>query len=235
MADKSPVAADSAPLFQDRARELIRELSTLSLDEIQTLYKTSDSLTAKTREQIQNFDAAPETPALFAFRGEAFKTLDADSLPPDAVAFANEHLLIFSGLYGLVRPLDGIRPYRLDFNTPLKVAGRGLKAVWKADLNARMAKVLAPGETLVNLASAEYSSILTAPGVREAMVEIQFRERSGDTLKNLAIRAKQARGAMARHIICRGLTRAEELQSAEVDGYTFEPSLSSDREWFFVR
>ena len=146
----------SRPAFEAEARGLIRQLSSLSMEELKGLYKTSDALTRKTRDQIHGFERAEETPALLAFRGEAFKTLAPEEFSAGDMAFANAHLRIFSGLYGILAPLDAIRPYRLDFTTPLKVEGRGLTAFWKEGINAYFREWTAPGEELVNTSADFY-------------------------------------------------------------------------------
>ncbi len=235
MAGADVPPAQSRPAFEAEAGALIRELAPLSVAEVGILYKTSEALTRKTRDQIHGFETAPETAALTAFRGEAFKTLAPENFSPRDLAFANAHLRIFSGLYGILAPLDAIRPYRLDFTTPLKVEGKGLAAFWKERINSYFREWMAPGEALVNLASDEYSRILTPKGAPWVCIDLQFREKGDGKLKNLSVRAKQARGSFARYLIENRISSAGALKTAVVDGYAYEPTLSSEGEWFFVR
>ena len=228
-------AAMPRPTFESAARELIRQLSTLDFNGLKALYKASDALIQKSRDQIHGFDDAQAGPALFVFRGEAFKTLDAPSLSPEEISFAAAHVRIFSGLYGILSPLDAVKPYRLDFNTPLKINDQGMKAFWQERINLYFDQLLAPDEPLLNLASQEYASILQPQTLKGRMIQLQFRERAGEKLKNLSVRAKQARGAFAGHIIRRGITDPLALKEEAIDGYGFDPELSTEREWFFIR
>ena len=221
----------TTPAFDAEAADLILKLQALDMNGLAALFKTSEALTQKTREQIASFGETSRGPAIFSFRGDAFKSLGAEDFSPSDLAFAQRHLAIFSGLYGVLSPFDGIRPYRLDFNTPLKVDGGSLKAFWKKRLVPWFQNFLAPGEPLLDLASREYSSILDFPG----MIHFQFREGRGHDLKNVSVRAKQARGAFARYIIQQNLASPDVLKDVSLDGYEYDSGLSSPGEWFFTR
>ncbi len=223
------------PQFEQEAYQLIRALGPLDFPAVRKLFKTSDALTRKTCDQIREFDSADSGPAVFAFQGEAFKTLSPEAFTREQLEFANTHLRIFSGLYGVVCPLDRIKPYRLDFNTPLKIDKVSLKAFWQKRLIPYFEALLAPEEHLINLASDEYSSVLSSDFLKRKIIGIQFRERVDGKLKNLSVRAKQARGAFAAHIIKNSITRPDELQQICVDGYRYEEDHSSHQEWFFIR
>ncbi|MEH0021707.1 MAG: YaaA family protein [Desulfobacter sp.] len=223
------------PEFAGDAARLIRLLGAMDEAALQKLLKTNDALTLKTLGQIQGFDTADPGPAVFAFRGEAFKTLAPGQFDRDALAFCNAHLRILSGLYGVLRPLDRIKPYRLDFNTPLDVGGVSLKTFWRQKLVPYFEALAGPEEYIVNLASGEYSSALSSRALKQKMIHIQFRENTDKRLKNIPVRAKQARGAFAAHIVKHRITRPQALKKAGVDGYTYAAALSSELEWFFIR
>jgi cytoplasmic iron level regulating protein YaaA (DUF328/UPF0246 family) len=225
----------SIPEFEDQARQIIDSLRPLTVVQLKSLYKTSDALIQKTHEQIHGFSTARTGPALFVYQGEAFKTLSADDFSKTQVAFAQEHLRIFSGLYGILNPLDEIRPHRLDFGTPHRFKGKRLKQFWKPHVCKHVARFLTSDTLLINLASDEYSSILNTPEFKTKILHIQFRQMKDGQLKNLPIRAKQARGIFARAIITQDIAQPEHLKDIFVDGYQFSKRLSSDWEWFFVR
>ena len=225
----------SSPAFEPDADRLMGQLSPLDTDAVGKLFKTGEALTRKTWEQIRNFSSAETGPSIFAFRGEAFKTLAPEDFTADQLVFAQSGMRILSGLYGVLRPLDRIKPYRLDVGTPLKVDGQSLKTFWRSRLMPYFEDFLAPDDMLINLASGEYSSILAASPLKSRLVTVQFRERAGGTLKNIAVRAKQARGAFAREIIRKGFSSHGDLKAASIDGYVYAEDLSSEMEWFFVR
>lgn len=223
------------PFFEQNARALNRQLAKLSELEIRSLFKTGDALTQKTLEQIRIFKTASPAPALFAFRGEAFKTLNSDSFSAEDLAFAQTHLRILSGLYGILSPMDGIRPYRLDAATPLKQGKKSLRMFWKEKLGPWFLDFLAPDEVLLNLASEEYASLLRVPGLAERTITLQFREQDGKKLKNIPVRAKQARGIFARAVILNRIQTPSNLKTLSPDGYVYSERHSNALEWFFIR
>ncbi|HCY85824.1 MAG TPA: hypothetical protein DHV36_11880 [Desulfobacteraceae bacterium] len=225
----------SAPAFEPEANRLMGDLSALDLAAVGKLFKTGEALTRKTREQILKFSSADTGPSLFAFRGEAFKSLSPEGFDSGHLALAQSRMRIMSGLYGVLRPLDRIKPYRLDVSNALKVDGQTLKAFWRSRLLPYFENFLDPEEPLINLASGEYSSVLAAGPLKSRLVTVQYREKTRDKLKNVAVRAKQARGAFAREIIRQGISSPGDLKTASIDGYVYSGDLSSEREWFFVR
>ena len=225
----------SRPWFEREAGLLNRKLQALDFGTLKELFKTSDKLTQKTWNQIHEFTLATPGPALFAFQGEAFKTMDPRQFAPDQLAFANQTLTIFSGLYGVLRPLDGIKPYRLDFNTPLGKGSKGLKQFWQEKVITCLENQTQKDEVILNLASEEYSSILGPSRLKNQVITLQFRELVKGNLKNLSVRAKQARGLFASEIIQKKLTRANALKEITLAGYKYKPDLSTRTEWFFIR
>jgi len=227
--------AANMPEFQQEATRLNRKLASLDPDGLKKLFKTSDALTLKVREMIQKFGDAPSCPAILAFRGEAFKTLSPEAFTKEQIRYAHENLKIFSGLYGVVSPSDRVKPYRLDFNTPLKIDGNSLRMFWKARLIPYFETLLNPGEPLINLASDEFASVLSSKTLKERMLTLQFREDKNGKLKNITVRAKQARGLFAFHIIQSAMKNPADLKTISLDGYTYSKTLSSRLEWFFTR
>lgn len=246
--DKTPAQLAlkmSQPRFENESGILNRQLKPLDFKKLKQLFKVSDGLTQKTLDHIQNFARAVPEPALFVFQGEAFKTMNPRQFNPDQLAFANAHLQIFSGLYGVLRPMDGIKPYRLDFNTPFRLGAKGLKLFWREKIIPFFEEVTQKDEVILNLASEEYSSILCSGNLgsgnlgsshlKDQMVTLQFRQREKDKLKNQSVRAKQARGLFAAQIIQHQITDAAAIKKIILADYAYSEDLSSDTEWFFVR
>ncbi len=223
------------PVFQKDADRLIQVLLPLDQTALKTLFKTSDALTLKVSKMIAEFKHAASCPALFAFKGDAFKTLSPKDFTKEQLQFAQDHLKIFSGLYGILSPLDQIRPYRLDFNTPLKPDGIGMTPFWKKRLIPFFESLLAPDEYLINLASNEFASTLSSKRLKQRTLTFQFREEKEGVLKNISVRAKQARGLFARYIIQNAVSDPEHLKQVSIEHYSYAKDLSSAREWFFIR
>jgi cytoplasmic iron level regulating protein YaaA (DUF328/UPF0246 family) len=236
--DKIPASLQmgmSRPRFEREAGLLNQELKALDFGTVKDMFKTSDRLTQKTRDHIHDFTLAVPGPALFTFQGEAFKTMNPRQFDPDQLAFANETLKIFSGLYGVLRPMDGIKPYRLDFNTPLPRGSKKLKLFWKEKIISYFEEQTQKGEVILNLASEEYSSILDSSRLKSQGITLQFREMVEGKLKNLSVRAKQARGLFAGEIIQKKMTNVNAIKKISLSGYGYREDLSTRTEWFFIR
>ncbi|SIO15228.1 peroxide stress protein YaaA [Vannielia litorea] len=224
----------TAPAFPEDAARLARAGARLSRPAIQKLMDLSPDLAKLTQDRFRAFapEPAPEVtrPAALAFAGDTYMGLEAASLDPDELDWAQDHLRILSGLYGLLRPRDAIQPYRLEMGSRLKV-GRtaNLYGYWGDKLAERLAgEARALGtETLVNCASQEYFGAV-APGALDGLrvVTPRFLEEKPGGAKQVSFFAKQARGAMARFIIQRRLQDAAALEAFDTGGYRFRPDLS---------
>ena len=178
-------------------------------------------------------------PAALAFAGDVYMGLKARELDGEALAWAQGRLLILSGLYGLLRPLDVIQPYRLEMGVKLaNPRGDDLYAFWR-DAVTRALNTQARGHadpTVVNLASLEYFGVVDRKALKAPVVTCHFKEAAEDgTTRMIAIYAKRARGTMARFAIDGRLERADALKGFDRDGYGFAPELSSETEWTFTR
>lgn len=176
--------------------------------------------------------------AAFAFDGDVYQGLDARTLDKAGLAFAQAHVRILSGLYGLLRPLDRIQPYRLEMGTRLKTRrGSSLYDFW-GDRISKQLNADAEGQadpTLVNLASQEYFGAVDAKALKLPVVTPQFREGKDGESRVISFFAKKARGTMARFAIDERIEKAEELQGFDRDGYRFEKAASTDTDWIFTR
>jgi cytoplasmic iron level regulating protein YaaA (DUF328/UPF0246 family) len=201
----------------------------------------SPALAELNYQRFQGFDPANnrETkPAIYAFNGDVYAGLDAKSLSKGDIAFAQKHLAIISGLYGLLRPLDAIQPYRLEMGSKVDTArGPNLYAFWRGTLTAHVneatAKMKKP--TIVNLASAEYWGALDERALQAPVIQAVFKEIKGGKASVVSFLAKKARGMMARYIIQHRLTKAEDLKRFDTDGYSFDPKASNATVWTFSR
>ncbi len=226
------------PFFEERTRELVAVLRGGSTDEMGALMKVSDGLAAGTVERFRSFSfgAMGTTPALFAYRGDAYQGLDAESLSPEAVAWAVGRLRILSGLYGALSPLTGVEPYRLEMG--LLLPGFGvLSRWWKEAVTDHLMGLMASDGVLLNLASGEYAKAVDKKRLssRGRFVDVAFKEKKGDALKTVAIHAKRARGAMARWVIENRVECVDDVTGFDVNGYRFEEALSTENSLFFVR
>jgi cytoplasmic iron level regulating protein YaaA (DUF328/UPF0246 family) len=230
------------PDFLDQSQQLIDVLREFDPAQISELMAISDNLGELNHRRFMNwsqpFDPANAKQALLAFRGDVYTGLDADSFSAADFTFAQKHLRILSGLYGLLRPLDLIQPYRLEMGTTLANArGANLYAFWGERitdaLNAALRKEKSP--LLINLASQEYFKAVHPKLLAAPVITPIFKERKGDSYKIVSFFAKKARGLMSAYIIKQRLDDAEAIKAFNVDGYRFNPQQSSATEWAFTR
>lgn len=232
----------TTPEFAGQAAEIAGIARALTLDQIQGMMKLSDNLAALTHRRFADFDAGGEAArgrqAVFAFRGDAYLGLDAGSLSNADIAYAQNHLRILSGLYGLLRPRDMIQAYRLEMATKLRnPRGRDLYAYWRDDLAAAVNRSLGGSgqPVLVNLASKEYSRAIDAAALKARVVTPQFKEIKEGTPRIMSFFAKKARGMMTRFLIQNRIEDPEGIKDFTAAGYAFDPALSAGDEWVFTR
>lgn len=234
------VTRHTQPRFLAQARPLVGLLKKMDTRELASLMSISDPLAALNAARFGQW-RPPFTPrnarqAVLAFAGDVYEGLDAPSLDESDLDWAQDRVRILSGLYGVLRPLDLIQPYRLEMGTKLRnPKGADLYAYWGHRLANAIDEELSTHGTpvLVNLASAEYFKALG--GLRSRVVQPVFQQRRADGWKVLAFAAKRARGAMTRYAIERRIDDPLRLQGFDVDGYRFEPKASSESSWVFRR
>jgi len=232
----------SEPLFVDQAAELIDVMRAKSPQDIATLMKLSDALSGLNAARYQawspTFTAQNSKQAALAFNGDVYGGLDAKSLSASQLDWAQQHLCILSGLYGVLRPLDRMQPYRLEMGTALVTArGKNLYQFWGAQiagyLNARAAAEVSP--VIVNLASEEYFKAVDRRALKARVVTCVFEEWRGDCYKIISFAAKRARGLMARYAIEQGLATVAQLKDFEAEGYGFDAGASAADRLVFRR
>ena len=235
-----PALPASERRFREDTASLSKTAKRQTRADLRRLMGISDDLAKLNAERFKAFDAESTdgVQAAFAFAGDVYEGLRARELNASELAWAQDHLRILSGFYGLLRPLDRIQPYRLEMGTRLKTRrGASLYDFW-GDRISRQLNVDAEEQadpTLVNLASQEYFGAVDAKALRLPVVTPQFREEKNGESRIISFFAKKARGAMARFAIDERLERAEDLKGFDRDGYRFNKAASSDNEWIFIR
>ena len=237
-----PIAHCSQPDFLDESSVLIDRLRAFDPARLAELMKISDALAAlnvaRYAQWTTPFTQDNARQAVLAFNGDVYEGLDARSLDEASLLWAQEHLRILSGLYGVLRPLDLMQPYRLEMGTRLdNVRGKDLYAFWGDRVARALAEVLAtqPVPVLVNLASDEYFKSVRLPALGHPVIQPVFQERKGAQWKVISFHAKHARGAMARYAIDRRIEDPEQLKAFDVDGYAYAPDASDAQRWVFRR
>ena len=229
-----PDLAPTRPRFAKEAQTLAAAASHLTQKKLSELMHISPALAKLNADRFRDFADAPERPAIFAFDGDVYTGFDVKTLEEEALPFAQDHLRLLSGLYGMLRPLDLMRPYRLEMGTRWAPRHKKLTDWWGDRIGKALAEdVAADGERVVlNLASQEYWAGVA--GHRPAdvrVVAIDFRD--GDRF--VSFHAKKARGMMARWMVEHRITEIDAMRGFDSDGYAFDAAASSDDQWRFSR
>lgn len=237
-----PVRGHTQPVWLGESELIMRELRKLSRPAIGELMEVSEKIAALNYGRYKSFSTpftpANAKPAAFAFQGDVYDGLEAEKLDKAALAFAQTHLRILSGLYGVLRPLDLIQPYRLEMKIRLKnPRGKDLYAFWGSRITDALAADVKAGKAraVVNCASEEYFKAVKPAALGAALITPQFKEKKGKDYKMVALFAKRARGAMAKYICENQLVNPDDLQGFDADGYRFNPSLSTAGKPVFTR
>ena len=236
------IAKHSIPEFSEDSSRLVDALRKLSLADFAVLMGVSEKLAILNVDRYKNWRVSASAPeakqAILAFKGDIYAPMDVENYSLKEFKFAQKHLRILSGLYGILRPLDLIQPYRLEMATKLPTGrGKGLYAFWgdriKQALNAALKQE--KSGILINLASLEYFKAVKADQLEARVVTPVFKEYRDSSYRVVAIYAKKARGMMCDYIIRNHVTQARELKSFDLDGYRFNEKLSSENEWVYTR
>lgn len=236
------LADHSQPLFTRQSAELVKLLKAKSPQQIASLMKLSDALAGLNAARYEawspTFTAGNSKQAVLAFNGDVYEALNAKALSQTQLAWAQNHLCILSGLYGVLRPLDWMQPYRLEMGTALATPkGKNLYQFWGAQLadylNTRAATH--PSPLIVNLASVEYFKAVDRKALKARVVSCVFEEWREGKYKVISFMAKRARGLMMRFAIENELTSVKALEGFDAEGYAFDPSVSGPDSLVFRR
>jgi len=230
----------TAPELADQTAELAKTAKKLRVVDLKRMMSLSDSLAKLNRERFQVFqpDSEDGLQAAFAFNGDVYHGLQARELDKKALAWAQDHVRILSGLYGVLRPLDAIQPYRLEMGVRIKTRrGASLYDFWGPRISEALNEA-AQGhkdKTLVNCASGEYFGAVDRAALRLPVTTCRFLEEKDGEARVISFFAKRARGAMARYAIDHRIDRAADLRAFDIDDYQYQSHLSSDEEYVFTR
>lgn len=236
------VATYTQPAFLDRSQTLIDQLRHLSPADIAELMDLSDPLARLNFNRYADW-SLPFTPenakqAVLAFDGDVYDGLSARTLSADDLAFAQQHVRILSGLYGILKPLDLMQPYRLEMGTRFaNRAGKDLYAFWGETLldtiNGELANMAQP--VVINLASEEYFKAAVGRKFQGRLIQPVFEDWKNGRYKIISFYAKRARGLMTRYAVLNRLDDPDGLKAFDLDGYAFAPEVSDDASWVFRR
>ena len=230
------------PLLLEHSEQLLNDLRLLSPDDICSLMGLSDKLGALNYQRFQEWQTPFSTDnakqAILAFKGDVYQGLDAEHMSTDELNWAQDNLRILSGLYGLLRPLDLMQPYRLEMGTKFaNERGGNLYQFWGEIITNQLNKLLSvsPKSVLINLASNEYFKSVQPKNLQADIITPVFMDQKGDKYKIISFFAKRARGLMSAFIIKNKITDVEQLKTFNVDGYSFNSAMSEGNKWVFCR
>lgn len=215
--------------YSDKTKIIIEELKKYSPEELKEIYKISGKVLDDVTKYIESFNKKESYKAVDMYSGLAFRKLDVMTLKDDERKYLDKKLKILSAFYGPISTKKLIRPYRLDFNTKIKIEGKSLKKFWEDEFN----KSFDEKETILNLASNEFSSLLNRNKFK--IYDFEFFEKKGDKLKNHSTISKKARGLMLRFLSQNKLEEVQKVKNFDLDGYKFAEELSEDMKFVFVK
>ncbi|MBH9553502.1 peroxide stress protein YaaA [Inhella gelatinilytica] len=232
----------TSPAYVAQSEVLVRQARELAIDGLAQLMEISPALATLNAQRFQvwtaDADSPSARPAFWAFDGDVYDGLQARTLSAGALRWAQQHVRILSGLYGLLRPLDRMQPYRLEMGRALPTpAGRGLYRFWGDDLAEGLNQLGAANRAplVVNLASQEYFKAVKRPALKLPVVDVVFEEVRAGQAKVISFFAKRARGLMARYVIEHRLDHPDALRSFDLEGYAWSRQQSTAARWVFQR
>lgn len=228
----------TSPRFASQTKALLSVMKTQSPSDLSRLMDISDDLAELNYRRYQRFSRQDALPAAMIFDGDVYDGLKAREMDEKALLWAQDRLRILSGLYGVLRPLDQTRPYRLEMGTSLPTdKGKSLYAFWGDDIanslmkDARSIKT----DTVLNLASNEYAKSALNKSLKLKVINTRFLDEKDGKARIVSFFAKRARGLMARYVIGHRIEHIEDIKKFDADGYRFQPDASTPSEWVFSR
>ena len=217
--------------FKDKTNILIDILKQKSIEEIESIMKLKADLLAKTYKDIQNYDRLKSIPAISMYYGVSFKELELEAYSEKSLKYLKDKLFILSALYGLSKPFDLLKKYRLDMT--MSIVDKGLYNFWKKDVNDYISNILDKDEILLNLASSEFSRLIDNKKI--LMINIDFKEEKDGTYKSVSTYSKKARGKFLNYLVKNQIDNLEEIVKIKLDGYNFNKDLSDEKNLIFTR
>ena len=240
--DPAPISTHTQPELLAEAEQLMAELKRLAPQDIATLMHVSDKIALLNTERNAAWHT-PFTPDnakqdIYLFNGDVYEGIAADTLPETGINYLQQHLRLLSGLYGLLRPLDLIQPYRLEMGTKfVNTRGKNLYEYWGERITNALNSILAtqPNPTLINLASQEYFKSVKPIKLNTRIITPVFKDEKNGQYKIISFYAKRARGLMVRYAADHALSDPEALKQFDYAGYQYNEAASSENEWVFLR
>ncbi len=237
---KLPTGFSSVGCFMNEAKELNNLLKKKSPKDLSELMKISEKISElnynRNQEWSTSFTDVNSRQAIYAFNGDVYRGLDSYTISQQKLDKLQNTVRIISGLYGLLKPMDLIQPYRLEMGTRLTVGNKkNLYEFWKQKITTSLNNEMKPGELLINLASQEYFKAIDSKIITSPIVHVDFKEFKNGQYKTIAIFSKLARGLMTRHIIDTDCNSIDDLKTFSKDGYVFDGNLSTENKLIFTR
>lgn len=235
-----PTQTFSEAAFLKEARQVHKVLKKMKPKDLSNLMDISDKLAELNWERNQSwktpFTPDNSRPAIYAFDGEVYTGVDAYTISMDKMEDLQSRLFILSGLYGLLKPLDLIQPYRLEMGTSIAIGeSKNLYAFWKTKITKALNKSISKGDFLLNLASNEYFSAVDTKSLKANVITPEFKDYKDGKLTMISFFAKKARGLMVRFIIDTNAQTIDDIKGFNYEGYAFDANLSSDSKLVFTR
>ena len=239
---KSIAKKYTIPTQLDKSEIIIDKLAKLSSKKVATLMDLSEKLATLNVERYHSwhkeFDIKNAKQSILAFKGDVYLGLEAETFKEKDFAFAQEHLLILSGLHGCLKPLDLIQPYRLEMGTSISIGkSKSLYQFWDNTVKNHVEESLSSHKekTLINLASEEYFKVVKAKELKFPTIHCEFKDKKGSEYKMIGFFAKKARGYMSQFMIKNKIEKSNDLKNFDMHGYIFNPKLSTENKWIFTR
>jgi cytoplasmic iron level regulating protein YaaA (DUF328/UPF0246 family) len=235
-----PINEFTQPEMLGESQQLIDQLKKLTPIDVASLMKLSDKLADLNVNRFahwkQPFNVNNARPAIYAFKGDVYTGLDAYSFNKKEMAFSQKHLRILSGLYGLLKPLDLIQPYRLEMGTKFaNKEGDNLYDFWGDKITNKLNENLKTGEVILNLASNEYFKSVKTTSLKGEVITPVFKDQKNGQYKIISFYAKKARGMMVQYVVKNKINDVEAIKQFDVAGYRFSELQSKDSDWVFLR
>ncbi|MFY7811618.1 MAG: peroxide stress protein YaaA [Flavobacterium sp.] len=230
----------SIPQFLNFSEEIIKVLKKLNINDLENLMSISNNLASINFQRFQDwklpFDESKCKQAVFAFDGEVYNGLNAKTLHIEQIDYLQKNLRILSGLYGILRPLDSILPYRLEMGTKIGVnTHKNLYEFWKKQVTESLHSELLEHEVIINLASKEYFEVIDKKNIKNKIITPEFKDYKNNKLSTISFFAKKARGLMVRYAIDNQIENQEDLKNFSIENYQFDQNLSTEKNWIFTR
>ncbi len=237
--DQSIMSGYTKPSFLDDSKKIVSTLRKYSVEKLSSLMNISEKISILNYERYIKwslpFNDKNSHPAILLFQGDVYKGISVKDFNTEDFLFAQKSLRILSGLYGILKPLDLIQPYRLEMGTQIKIGKHNdLYDFWGDEITKKINND-SNSDYLINLASVEYFKSINTDCLKSKLINIIFKEKRDNGYKIIAINAKKARGLMSRYIIKNKITDPQNLKKFSLEGYKYNKTLSSNNDWVFTR